>query len=107
MKYLTLILVLITNIAYADTQSLSAMDKISQKVNQQFKYIPNNCLIVAKEKQRLLSTHGIKSKIIMIEPRYATINHAVLCVDDQCVDNGDISMNIFNKKELGYYGAVL
>jgi len=107
MKYLTLILVLITNSAFASGQSSITMDKVSWEVNQRFDNIPNNCLIVAKEKQRRLSKQGIKSKIVVIKPRYASMKHAVLCVDDQCVDNGDISNNIFNKNELSYYGRVV
>jgi hypothetical protein len=107
MKYLALILVLITNSAFVNAQSTIAMDKVNWEVNQRFDNIPNNCLIVAKEKQRRLSKQGIESKIIVIQPPYASMNHAVLCVDDQCIDNGDISNNIFNKNELSYYGKVL
>ena len=107
MKYLTLILVLITNSAFASDQSSTTMDKVSLEVNQRFDNIPNNCLIVAKEKQRRLLKQSIESETIVIKPWYASMKHAVLCVDDQCVDNGDISNNIFNKNELSYYGRVL
>jgi len=107
MKYLVLILVLIANSAFVNAQSPLAMDKVNWEVNQRFDNIPNNCLIVAKEKQRRLSKQGIESKIIVIQPTYASMKHAVLCVDDQCIDNGDISNNIFNKNELSYYGKVL
>jgi len=69
--------------------------------------ITNNCLIVAKEKQRRLLKQGIESKIVVIQPAFAAMKHAVLCVDDQCLDNGDISNNIFNKNELSYFGRVL
>ena len=107
MKYLALILVLITNSAFASDQSSTTIDKVNLEVNQRFDHIPNNCLIVAKEKQRRLLKQSIKSETIVIKPRYASMKHAVLCVDDQCVDNGDISNNIFNKNELSYYGRVL
>ena len=107
MKYLTLILVLITNSAFASDLSSTAMDKVSLEVNQRFDNIPNNCLIVAKEKQRRLLKQSIESEIIVIKPKYASMKHAVLCVNDQCVDNGDICNNIFNKNELSYYGRVL
>ncbi|MCH9048814.1 MAG: hypothetical protein IH836_07760 [Proteobacteria bacterium] len=107
MKYLALILMMITNATYANTTSTITMDKVNLEVNQRFDNIPNNCLIVAKEKQRRLLKQGIESKIVVIQPAYATMKHAVLCVDDQCIDNGDISNNIFNKDELSYFGRVL
>ena len=107
MKYLALILMLIANATYANTTSTITMDKINWKVNQQFNNIPNNCLIVAKEKQRRLLKQGIESKIVVIQPAFAAMKHAVLCVDDQCLDNGDITNNIFNKNELSYFGRVL
>ncbi len=107
MKYLALILMMITNATYANTTSTITMDKVNLEVNQRFDDIPNNCLIVAKEKQRRLLKQGIESKIVVIQPAYATMKHAVLCVDDQCIDNGDISNNIFNKNELSYFGRVL
>ncbi len=107
MKYLALILMMITNATYANTTSTITMDKVNLEVNQRFDNIPNNCLIVAKEKQRRLLKQGIESKIVVIQPAYATMKHAVLCVDDQCIDNGDISNNIFNKNELSYFGRVL
>ena len=97
---------LISNIAFANTQ-ISTLDKVNWEVNQKFDFIKNNCLIVAKEKQRRLLKHGIKSTIIVIQPNYASMKHAVLCVDDQCIDNGDISYDIFNKNELSYYGMIL
>ncbi|MCH8080176.1 MAG: hypothetical protein IIA06_10440 [Proteobacteria bacterium] len=107
MKYLALILMMITNATYANTTSTITMNKVNLEVNQRFDNIPNNCLIVAKEKQRRLLKQGIESKIVVIQPAYATMKHAVLCVDDQCIDNGDISNNIFNKNELSYFGRVL
>ena len=107
LTYLALILALITNSAYASDQSSITMDKVNWEVNQRFNNIPNNCLIVAKEKQRRLLKQNIESEIIVIKPVYGSMNHAVLCVDDQCIDNGDISNNIFNKNELSYYGRVL
>ena len=107
MKYLALILMMMTNATYANTTSTITMDKVNLEVNQRFDNIPNNCLIVAKEKQRRLLKQGIESKIVVIQPAYATMKHAVLCVDDQCIDNGDISNNIFNKDELSYFGRVL
>lgn len=106
-KYLALILMMITNATYANTTSTITMDKVNLEVNQRFDNIPNNCLIVAKEKQRRLLKQGIESKIVVIQPMFATMKHAVLCVDDQCIDNGDISNNIFNKNELSYFGRVL
>ena len=107
MKYLALILMMMTNATYANTTSTITLDKVNLEVNQRFDNIPNNCLIVAKEKQRRLLKQGIESKIVVIQPAYATMKHAVLCVDDQCIDNGDISNNIFNKDELSYFGRVL
>jgi len=107
MKYLVLVLMLISNATYADAPSTITMDKINWDVNQRFDNIPNNCLIVAKEKQRRLLKQGIESKIVVIQPAFAAMKHAVLCVDDQCLDNGDISNNIFNKNELSYFGRVL
>ena len=107
MKYLALILALITNSAFANGQSSITMDKVNWEVNQRFDNIPNNCLIVAKEKQRRLLKQGIESKIVVIQPAFAAMKHAVLCVDDQCLDNGDITNNIFNKNELSYFGRVL
>ena len=107
MKYLALVLMMITNATYANTTSTITMDKVNLEVNQRFDNIPNNCLIVAKEKQRRLLKQNIESKIIVIKPRYASMKHAVLCVDNQCIDNGDISNNIFSKNELSYYGRVL
>jgi len=107
MKYLALVLMLIANATYADAPSMITMDKINWDVNQRFDNIPNNCLIVAKEKQRRLLKQGIESKIVVIQPAFAAMKHAVLCVDDQCLDNGDISNNIFNKNELSYFGRVL
>ena len=107
MKYLALLLMMITNATYANTTSTITMDKVNLEVNQRFDNIPNNCLIVAKEKQRRLLKQGIESKIVVIQPAFAAMKHAVLCVDDQCLDNGDISNNIFNKDELSYFGRVL
>lgn len=107
MKYIALILMLIANTAYANTPSTTTMEKINWEVNQRFHNIPDNCLIVAKEKQRRLLKQGIESKIVVIQPAFAAMKHAVLCVDDQCLDNGDISNNIFNKNELSYFGRVL
>ena len=107
MKYLALILMMITNATYANTTSTITMDKVNLEVNQRFDNIPNNCLIVAKEKQRRLLKQGIESQIVVIQPAYVTMKHAVLCVDDQCIVNGDISNNIFNKNELSYFGRVL
>ena len=107
MQYLVIIFILIASSAYANAQSSISMDKVSLEVNQHFDNIPNNCLIVAKEKQRRLLKQSIESEIIVIKPRYASMKHAVLCVDDQCVDNGDISNYIFNKNELSYYDKVL
>lgn len=107
MKYIALILMLIANTAYANTLSTSTMEKINWEVNQRFDNIPDNCLIVAKEKQRRLLRQGIESKIVVIKPAFATMRHAVLCVDDQCIDNGDISNDVFNKNELSHFGRVL
>ena len=107
MKYLALILVLITNSTFVNAQTPDALDKVNWEVNNRFNNIPNNCLIVAKEKQRRLSKQGIESKIVVIQPSYASMKHAVLCVDDQCIDNGNISNSTFNKSELNYYGKVL
>jgi len=107
MKYLALILMMMTNATYANTTSTITMDKVNLEVNQRFDNIPNNCLIVAKEKQRRLLKQGIESKIVVIQPAFAAMKHAVLCVDDQCLDNGDITNNIFNKNELSYFGRVL
>ncbi|MGK0298272.1 MAG: hypothetical protein ACI9XC_001891 [Gammaproteobacteria bacterium] len=107
MKYLVLILALITSSAYVNAESSIVMDKVNSEVNQRFDNIPDNCLIVAKEKQRRLLKQSIASEIVVIQPRNASMKHAVLCVDDQCIDNGDISNNIFNKDELSYYGRVL
>lgn len=107
MKYLALILMMITNATYANTTSTITMNKVNLEVNQRFDNIPNNCLIVAKEKQRRLLKQGIESKIVVIQPAFAAMKHAVLCVDDQCLDNGDITNNIFNKNELSYFGRVL
>ncbi len=107
MKYIALILMLIANTAYANTPSTTTMEKINWEVNQRFDNIPDNCLIVAKEKQRRLLKQGIESKIVVIQPKYAAMKHAVLCVDDQCIDNGDISNYIFSKNELSYFGRVL
>jgi len=107
MKYIALILMLIANAAYADTPSTITMDKINLEVNQRFDNIPNNCLIVAKEKQRRLLKQGIEAKIVVIQPKFATMKHAVLCVDEQCIDNGDISNFIFSRNELSYFGRVL
>lgn len=107
MQYLVIILVLITSSAYANAQSSISMDEINREVNQQFDHIPNNCLIVAKEKQRLLLKHGIVAEIIIIQPTFATMKHAVLCVNGKILDNGDIANNIFSKNELSNYGKVL
>ncbi len=56
MKYLTLILTLIAIAItpYANAQHITDIEKINWEVNQQFDNIPDNCLIVAKENQRLL-----------------------------------------------------
>ena len=77
MKYLALILALITNSAFASGQSSINIDKVNMEVNQRFDNIPNNCLIVAKEKQRHLLKQGIES-LVVIQPRYATMKHVVL-----------------------------
>ncbi|MDX1372517.1 MAG: hypothetical protein R3321_08595 [Nitrososphaeraceae archaeon] len=106
MKYLLFCLVFISSLAFANNQT-SMIDKVNWDVNQKFYYIPNNCLIVAKEKQRRLLIHGIKSKIIVILPEFTNTKHAVLCIDDLCMDNGDISDDLFNKNELTFYGQVL
>lgn len=106
MKYLLFCLVLLPILAFANSQA-STIDEINWEVNQKFYYIPNNCLIVAKEKQRRLSIHGIKSRIVVIQPTFATMKHAVLCIDDICMDNGDISDDLFSKNELDFYGKVL
>ena len=106
MKYLLFCLVFISSLAFANSQT-PVIDKVNWEVNQKFYYIPNNCLIVAKEKQRRLLKQGIKSRIFVIQPTFASTKHAVLCIDDICMDNGDISDDLFSKNELDFYGQVL
>ena len=111
MKFLTLILMLIaiaiTPYAYADHLTYTDMEKINLTVNQKFDHIPDNCLIVAKEKQRLLLKHDVDAEIIVIQPAFATMKHAVLDVDGKILDNGDIANNIFDRDELKYFGKAL
>jgi len=114
MKYLTLIMTLImtlfafTPYAYAGHLTEAEMEEINWEVNQKFGNIPDNCLIVAKEKQRLIfKKHGIEAKILVIQPRFATMKHAVLDVDGKILDNGDIANYIFDRDELRYFGRIL
>ena len=109
MKYLTLILTLFAFMpyAYADYLTEAEMEKINWEVNQKFDHIPDNCLIVVKEKQRLLLKHGIVAEIIVIQPAFAAMKHAVLDVDGKILDNGDIANNIFDRDELRYFGRIL
>ncbi len=108
MKYIALVLMLIANATYANIPSTTTMDKINWEVNLKFGNIPDNCLIVAKEKQRLiLKMYGIEAKILVIQPRFATMKHAVLDVDGKILDNGDIANHIFDRDELRYFGRIL
>ena len=111
MKYLTLILTLIAIVIapYANAANLTdtEMEKINWEVNQQFDRIPDNCLIVAKEKQRLLLKYGVDAEIVVIQPTFATMKHAVLSVGGKILDNGDIANNIFDRDELRYFGRIL
>ena len=113
MRYLTLILMFILTLfvitPYANAANLTdmEMEKINLEVNQKFDHIPNNCLIVAKEKQRLLLKYGVDTEIVVIQPAFATMKHAVLHVDGKILDNGDIANNIFDRDELRYFGRVL
>ena len=54
MKYIALVLMLFANATYANIPTTTTMDKINWEVNLKFGNIPDNCLIVAKEKQRLI-----------------------------------------------------
>jgi hypothetical protein len=100
-----LVLFLSHNLAFADSQ-FTVVNKINWEVNQAFEDVPNNCLIVAKEKRRQLEAYGINANIVVIHPAYSFVKHAVLCVGNQCLDNGDITSEIFNANELGRYSFI-
>ena len=108
MKYIAMVLMLFANATYANIPTTTTMDEINWEVNLKFGNIPDNCLIVAKEKQRLiLKMYGIEAKILVIQPRFATMKHAVLDVDGKILDNGDIANHIFDRDELRYFGRIL
>jgi len=83
------------------------LDKVNYEVNREFENIPDNCLITAFEKLNRLREYGIEGEIVVIMPERAQIGHAVLCVENKCVDNGDISNYVFDRDELERHGEVL
>ena len=105
-KILFLIIAVITSNLVFATQSNLSLIEISNRINNKFYQIPDNCLIVAKAKKIQLKKIGIDSEIIVINPYFSNTKHAVLCVDDQCVDNGDISTSTFSKRALSDYGTI-
>ena len=117
MKHILLILALISSPGYAETlfnlntsgdEIKTILDKISFEVNKEFVHIKDNCLITAFEKQFRLRKQSIESEVIAIMPyRSREVGHAVLCVEDNCVDNGDISDDVFDRSEVEFHGEII
>ena len=119
MKYLILVLALITVPAYATDALYDKLDKVNYAVNTAATGISGNCLIVALEKQRRLLKENISSEVVAFMPwkaqvklnqktgKYEQIGHAVLCVGNKCLDNGDLTDDIFDRDEIKYHGEIM
>lgn len=119
MKYLILILALITMPVYATDVSYAKLTQVNEAVNTAAMGIPGNCLIVALEKQRRLQKEGIKSEVVAFMPwkpaikynkktgEFEQIGHAVLCVGNKCLDNGDLTNDVFDKSEISHHGEIM
>lgn len=105
--------------AFANTISESKLEAISNQVNREAAGIKGNCLIVAIEKQRRLLKEGVQSEVVAFMPfkaerkfnsktgKFEKIGHAVLCVGNKCVDNGDLTDYVFGRDEIRFHGDVL
>ena len=61
---------------------------LSWEVNQEYKFVENNCLIVAMEKKKKLGGQG-KILCINVDKKYLPIKrHCFLEIDDCILDNG-------------------
>lgn len=119
MKYLILILTLIAMPVYAADVSYDMLNKVNYEVNNAAMGIPGNCLIVALEKQRRLQKEGIKAEVVAFMPwkpaikynkktgKFEQIGHAVLCVGNKCLDNGDLTNDVFDKSEISHHGEIM
>lgn len=119
MKYLILILALVISPVYATDVSYELLNKVNTEVNNAAMGIPANCLIVALEKQRRLEKEGIKSEVVAFMPwkpaikynkkagKFEQIGHAVLCVGNKCLDNGDLTNDVFEKSEISHHGEIM
>lgn len=105
--------------AFAANISEAKLDAVSEQVNREAAGISGNCLVVAIEKQRRLLKDGIRSDVVAFMPwkaerkfnrktgKYQKIGHAVLCVDDKCVDNGDLTSYVFDRDEIRFHGEII
>ena len=105
--------------AFANTVSESKLEAVSNQVNREAAGIKGNCLIVAIEKQRRLLKEGVQSEVVAFMPfkaqrkfnkqtgKFEKIGHAVLCVGNKCVDNGDLTDSVFGRDEIRFHGEVL
>jgi len=66
---------------------LEHLKTVSSQVNEQFKDVPNNCLLVAETKKRIIGRGKIKT--VKIPKRWnATKTHVYLEVDGYILDSG-------------------
>jgi len=105
--------------AYAADVSYDMLNKVNYEVNNAAMGIPGNCLIVALEKQRRLQKEGVKSEVVAFMPwkaqrkynkksgKFEQIGHAVLCVGNKCLDNGDLTNHVFERSEIDYHGEIM
>ena len=99
--------------------SEAKLEAISAEVNRAAAGIRGNCLMVAIEKQRRLLKQDIESEVVAFMPwkaqrkfnkktgKYEKIGHAVLCVGNKCVDNGDLANYVFDRDEIRFHGEIL
>ena len=64
----------------------------------EYAHVPDNCLLVARAAKTRLAHWGVDSEIVVA----TRINHAVLCIDAQCYDNGELG-GAFPRSELERY----
>jgi len=123
MKKLVLIIGLILSFtaipAFAMNVSEAKLEAVSNQVNREAAGIKGNCLIVAIEKQRRLLKEGVQSEVVAFMPwkaerkfnkqtgKFEKIGHAVLCVGNKCVDNGDLTDYVFGRDEIRFHGEIL
>ncbi len=105
--------------AFAKNATEAKLESVSDQVNREAAGIKGNCLMVAIEKQRRLLKDGIKSDVVAFVPfkaerkynsktgKYEKIGHAVLCVGNKCVDNGDLTSYVFDRDEIRFHGEII